>query len=40
MGSVIKKGIYQLVKEANQVVREISVSEAIALYGKEVYALH
>lgn len=35
MGLVIKKGIYQLVKEANQVVREISVPEAIALYGKE-----
>ncbi|MEM5537590.1 rhodanese-like domain-containing protein [Neptuniibacter pectenicola] len=35
MAPVIKKGIKALVDEANQVVREITVAEAITLYGKE-----
>jgi len=35
MSVKIKKGIYQLVEEANQIVEEISVSEAMALYIRE-----
>jgi len=32
---IMKKGIYQLVEEANQVVEEISITEALSLYENE-----
>ena len=35
MPLIMKKGIYQLVEEANQIVEEISVDEALSLYEKE-----
>ncbi|WP_299177842.1 rhodanese-like domain-containing protein [uncultured Neptuniibacter sp.] len=35
MSNKIKKGIYQLVEEANQVVEEISVERAKSLLGQE-----
>lgn len=35
MPLTIKKGIYQLVEEANKVVEEISIPKALALYKEE-----
>lgn len=35
MPTRIRKGIFQLVEEANQIVEEISITEALALHGKE-----
>jgi rhodanese-related sulfurtransferase len=35
MPLIIKKGIYQLVEEANKVVEEVSISKALSLYQEE-----